>query len=366
MGLGERVRVGGVADLAVEGNDAKVASSESGHGVAVGSAGGDPVTSRMDRIDPQLPGELRHRGEVGGRERRDGAVMGWSSEGGVQLESASGGFEETARPGGGNTPRRSVDLRFGSTAWPVDRATRSLPAPAAGIAGPPSASRRSRGRRVAEVVSERPACGQSSRDGQPGLADDVDGRASGGGAPDHGAYLNGWRNASAALTGGTTNSISPSDRLSWTTIWVCPVSRSHSSVTVRPSPCRVSSSTNIERPHVVPTARREFLRSGACEHCPTLALERAEIVEVCCPGRVVWEAVDELRCVGVGVQQLVRELRQARARLRARSVIAATADAGGAWVNGLGRGMRATTGCAEPKADHGPAGARRGLKPDCG
>src|SRR3954454_7694956 len=130
------------------------------------------------------------------------------------------------------------------------------------------------------------------------------------GAPDHGAYLNGWRNASAALTGETTNAISPSDRMSWTTIWVCPVSRSHSSVTVRPSPRRVSSSTNIDRPHVVPTARREFLGRGTCKHLPTLALERAEIVEVCCPGRVVWETVDQLRCVGVGVQQLVRELGQ--------------------------------------------------------
>jgi hypothetical protein len=47
-------------------------------------------------------------------------------------------------------------------------------------------------------------------------------------------------------------------------------------------------------------------------------------------------------------------------------VIAATARAGGAWVNGLGRGMRATTGCAKPQADHGPAGARRGLKLDRG
>src|SRR5206468_9500739 len=68
------------------------------------------------------------------------------------------------------------------------------------------------------------------------------------GAPDHGAYLNGWRNASAALAGGTPNAISPSERASRTTIWVCPVARSHSSVTVRPSPCRVSSSTNIEPP----------------------------------------------------------------------------------------------------------------------
>src|SRR5919112_6513534 len=102
-----------------------------------------------DRIDPQLPGELRHRGEGGGGERRAGGV---------------------------------------------------------------------------------------------------DALASAGGAPDHGAYLNGWRNASAALTGGTTNAICPSDRMSKTTIWVCPVSRSHSSVTVRASPCRVSSSTNIEPP----------------------------------------------------------------------------------------------------------------------
>jgi hypothetical protein len=103
----------------------------------------------------------------------------------------------------------------------------------------------------------------------------VDARASAGGAPDHGAYLKGWRNASAALMGGTTNAIRPSDRMSWTTIWVCPVSRSHSSVTVRPSSCRISSSTNIERPHDAPAARRDFLGSGECEHFPTLALERA-------------------------------------------------------------------------------------------
>jgi hypothetical protein len=68
----------------------------------------------------------------------------------------------------------------------------------------------------------------------------------------------------------------------------------------------------------------------------------------------------------VGVQQLVRELGQARARLRVRSVIAATARAVGAWVNGLGRGMCATTGCAKAQADHGAAGARRGLKLDRG
>jgi hypothetical protein len=73
-----------------------------------------------------------------------------------------------------------------------------------------------------------------------------------------------------------------------------------------------------------------------------------------------------LGCVGVGVQQLVRELGQARARLRVRSVIAATARAGGGGVNGLARGMRATTGCAKPQANHGPAGAHRGLKPDRG
>jgi hypothetical protein len=71
-----------------------------------------------------------------------------------------------------------------------------------------------------------------------------------------------------------------------------------------------------------------------------------------------------LRGVGVGVQQLVRELGQAGARVR--SVIAATARAGGAWANGAGRGMRATTGCAKPQADDGPGGARRGLKLDRG
>ena len=54
--------------------------------------------------------------------------------------------------------------------------------------------------------------------------------------PVHGAYLNGWRNASAASTAGTPNAIGPSRRASWTTIWVLPVSRSHSSLTVRPSP----------------------------------------------------------------------------------------------------------------------------------
>jgi hypothetical protein len=67
----------------------------------------------------------------------------------------------------------------------------------------------------------------------------------------------------------------------------------------------------------------------------------------------------------VGVQQLVGELGQAGARLRVGSVIA-TARAGGARLAGPGRAMRATTGCAEPQADHGPAGARRGLKLDRG
>jgi hypothetical protein len=47
-------------------------------------------------------------------------------------------------------------------------------------------------------------------------------------------------------------------------------------------------------------------------------------------------------------------------------VIVATARADSALVNGLGHGMRATTGCAEPEAGHGPAGAHRGLKRDRG
>jgi hypothetical protein len=68
----------------------------------------------------------------------------------------------------------------------------------------------------------------------------------------------------------------------------------------------------------------------------------------------------------VGVQQLVRQLGQARDRLRVSSVIAAPTRAGCDRVNGLGRGMRATTGYAKPQADHGPAGARRGLKLDRG
>jgi hypothetical protein len=68
----------------------------------------------------------------------------------------------------------------------------------------------------------------------------------------------------------------------------------------------------------------------------------------------------------VGVQQLVRELGQAGARLRVRSVIAATARAGGAGVNGPSPGMRATTRCAKPQAEHGSAGARRGLELDRG
>src|SRR3954453_7779000 len=91
----------------------------------------------------------------------------------------------------------------------------------------------------------------------------------------HGAYLNGWRNASAALTGGTPNATRKSDRVSWTMILVCPLSRSHSSLTVRPSLCRVSSSTNIERSRVCPPARREVLGSGAREHLAARALECA-------------------------------------------------------------------------------------------
>jgi hypothetical protein len=70
--------------------------------------------------------------------------------------------------------------------------------------------------------------------------------------------------------------------------------------------------------------------------------------------------------VGVSVQQLVRELDQARAGFGVRSMIPAAARAGGAWVNGMSRGVRATTGCAQPQADHGPAGTHRGLKLDRG
>jgi hypothetical protein len=61
----------------------------------------------------------------------------------------------------------------------------------------------------------------------------------------HGAYLNGWRNASAALTLATSNTDSLAVRASLITIWVCPVSRSHSSETVKPSWRRVSSSMNM-------------------------------------------------------------------------------------------------------------------------
>src|SRR3954451_11767968 len=161
------------------------------------------------------------------------------------------------------------------------------------LATPPSISRR-----LAERARGAPDAIRGADCGALGTPLRVSGdscvgaRASAGGAPDHGAYLNGWRNASAALTGETTNAIRPSVRMSWTTIRVWPGSRSHSSVTVRPAPWRVSSSTNIERPHVDPAARREFLGSGASE--------------------------------------------------------------------------RATTGCAKPQADHGPAGARRCLTLDRG
>src|SRR3954470_11938440 len=112
-----------------------------------------------DRIDAQLAGELRHRGEVGGRERRAGGGHGLVPGGREQLESARGGFEETARPGRGNTPRRSVDLRFGSTAWSVDRATRGpevelVPAPQR----PPSPARRRNtlAKRPGEVRRQQP------------------------------------------------------------------------------------------------------------------------------------------------------------------------------------------------------------------
>ena len=60
----------------------------------------------------------------------------------------------------------------------------------------------------------------------------------------HGAYLNGWLNSSSALTRGTPNTVRVAVRASRMTIWVCPVSRFHSSQTVKPSLWRVSSSTN--------------------------------------------------------------------------------------------------------------------------
>src|SRR5919199_940265 len=57
----------------------------------------------------------------------------------------------------------------------------------------------------------------------------------------HCAYLNGWRDASPALAPGTGNTSRLSSRMSATTIWVSPVSRSHSSETVLSAS---SSSTN--------------------------------------------------------------------------------------------------------------------------
>jgi hypothetical protein len=56
----------------------------------------------------------------------------------VQVEIAPGGFEETARPGGGDTLRCSVHLRFGSTAWSVGpkRPAVALRSPAVGCTHP--------------------------------------------------------------------------------------------------------------------------------------------------------------------------------------------------------------------------------------
>jgi hypothetical protein len=68
----------------------------------------------------------------------------------------------------------------------------------------------------------------------------------------------------------------------------------------------------------------------------------------------------------VGVQQLVRERNQARTRVGVGSVIATTARAGGAWVHGLGRGMRTTTGCATAQTDQSSTGADRAPDPDSG
>jgi hypothetical protein len=63
-----------------------------------------------------------------------------------------------------------------------------------------------------------PAIGRRLAERARGADRCVDARASAGGTPDHGAYLKGWRNASAALKGGTPNAIRPSDRTSWMTI----------------------------------------------------------------------------------------------------------------------------------------------------
>ena len=60
----------------------------------------------------------------------------------------------------------------------------------------------------------------------------------------HGAYLNGWRNASPALAPETQKTSRISSRLSATTIRVLPASRFHPSETVKPASWRVSSSTN--------------------------------------------------------------------------------------------------------------------------
>jgi hypothetical protein len=68
----------------------------------------------------------------------------------------------------------------------------------------------------------------------------------------------------------------------------------------------------------------------------------------------------------VSVQELVRELNQARTRVGVGSVIAADACVAGAWANGLRQGMAATTGCATPQADQGATRVDGRLKLDRG
>src|SRR3954468_9330415 len=146
----------------------------------------------------------------------------------AQLPRCLRGLGPRSDEGGVERADRGADQKIGRNAPLVQRLEHpNLQCPEARAAG--EDERRPRGRRACIRVALR-----SMERGTPGDRT-------------HGAYLNGWRNASAALTGGTPNATSPSDRVSSTMIRVCPLSRSHSSLTMRPSLCRVSSSTNIER-----------------------------------------------------------------------------------------------------------------------
>ena len=88
-----------------------------------------------DRIDPQLPGELRHRGEVGGRERRAGGGHGLVLGGRCARRVCAGRIRGNRMPGGRQHAPTLSRCAFGIDGLVGRRATHGARASARGHDG---------------------------------------------------------------------------------------------------------------------------------------------------------------------------------------------------------------------------------------